>query len=293
MARDKKAKTKKRTSKLPASVSALLQYLGGTQATIGAGRVIGKPTEISPIDLLTKIITQQPQYLQQQQQQSFKEDVRKIIEEERQARLLSQQESKKLQERTLSSLEELKTQYEGSVFGKELLMEKLQQAKTEIPQITEEQIITIKPQRGRKSKLQTIEEENIKKQQEQEKKLLEAEMPLYTSSLTETPKSSLQSEGVADIALLIKPEEKRYSITEETPQTLEKSFGITPQYSTPNPILQKTEEKLIEIKATPKLTLETTQEEKIKMYNEQLIRGGLNKEEEKELRKEIRKLKSK
>lgn len=286
MARDKKAKTKKRISKLPASVSALLQYLGGTQATIGAGRVIGKPTEISPIDLLTKILTQQPQYLQQQQQQNFKEDVRKIIEEERQARLLSQQESKKLQERTLSSLEELKTQYEGSVFGKELLMEKLQQ-------MTKEQEETTKSQKGRKSKLQTIEEENIKKQQEQEKKALEAGLPPYTSSLTETPKSSLQSEGVADISLLIKPEEKRYSITEGIPTISPPAASITPQFSTPNPILQKTEEKLIEIKETPKLTLETTQAEKIKMYNDQLIRGGLSKVEEKELRKEIRKLKSK
>lgn len=111
--KDKKVKkSKKKVQQLPASVKALLQYMGGTSATIGNYPVKGKATETAPLETLIKFLTSQPAYQAQAQQQSFKEDVKRVIEEERKAR---EEQTKMLKE----SQEQLLSRYEGTVYGGE------------------------------------------------------------------------------------------------------------------------------------------------------------------------------
>jgi len=111
--KDKKVKkSKKKVQQLPASVKALLQYMGGTSATIGNYPVKGKATETPALETLVKFLTSQPAYQAQAQQQSFKEDVRKVIDEERRAR---EEQTKMLKE----SQEQLMSRYEGTVYGGE------------------------------------------------------------------------------------------------------------------------------------------------------------------------------
>ena len=164
--KDKKVKkSKKKVQQLPASVKALLQYMSGTSATIGNYPVKGKATETSPLDTLVKFLTSQPAYQAQAQQQSFKEDVKRVIEEERKAR---EEQTKMLKE----SQEQLFSRYEGTVYGGEsrtqmrALEELLQKQQGDIEQL--KRIEETKSRGGRYSK------EVLKAMEKEKKSLKEA-----------------------------------------------------------------------------------------------------------------------
>ncbi len=97
-------------SKLPASVKALLQYMGGPNLGVGNVPVRGKPTETQPYDAFVRLITNLPSVQLQQQQQTFRQDVLKVLEEERAAR---KEQSELLKKQT----EQLASIASGSIYG--------------------------------------------------------------------------------------------------------------------------------------------------------------------------------